>query len=169
MAPDMGGGARAAPAADGGSGRIASLDFIRGIAVMGILAANIVAFGQPMTAYMFPGAFTVPHSEAENWMWVAQFVLIDGKMRGLFPCYSGRAISVPGKGLGARGGHLAAGTKAFLARPFRADPFLLHMARGHPVPLRLCGAGLRCCLSAFRDASNWSSVCSVISAARYCI
>ena len=92
LAPDMGGGARAAPAADVGSGRIASLDFIRGIAVMGILAANIVAFGQPMTAYMFPGAFTVPHSEAENWMWVAQFVLIDGKMRGLFSLLFGAGI-----------------------------------------------------------------------------
>ncbi len=75
-----------------GSGRIASLDFIRGIAVMGILAANIVAFGQPMTAYLFPGAFTVPHSEAENWMWVAQFVLIDGKMRGLFSLLFGAGM-----------------------------------------------------------------------------
>ena len=30
--------------------RIETLDFIRGIAVMGILAANIVGFGQPMLA-----------------------------------------------------------------------------------------------------------------------
>lgn len=72
--------------------RIASLDFIRGIAVLGILAANIVAFGQPMTAYMYPGAFTTPHGAAEDWMWVAQFVLIDGKMRGLFTLLFGAGV-----------------------------------------------------------------------------
>ncbi|WP_279349577.1 DUF418 domain-containing protein [Erythrobacter litoralis] len=72
--------------------RIGSLDFIRGIAVMGILAANIVAFGQPFQAYMFPGAFTTPHGEAENWMWVAQFVAIDGKMRGLFSLLFGAGL-----------------------------------------------------------------------------
>ena len=63
------------------SGRIASLDFIRGIAVLGILAANIFAMGQPFTAYMYPEAFTTGHSQSEDWMWAAQLVLIDGKMR----------------------------------------------------------------------------------------
>ena len=72
--------------------RIASLDFIRGIAVMGILAANIVAFGQPFSAYMYPDGFLVPHSDAEDWMWVAQFVLIDGKMRGLFTLLFGAGL-----------------------------------------------------------------------------
>ena len=92
LAPDMGGGARAAPAADVGSGRIASLDFIRGIAVMGILAANIVAFGQPMIAYMWPEGFLTPHDATSDWMWVAQFVLIDGKMRGLFTLLFGAGM-----------------------------------------------------------------------------
>ncbi len=72
--------------------RLAGLDLIRGIAVMGILAANIVAFGQPMTAYMYPDGFTVPHSAAEDWMWVAQFVLVDGKMRGLFTLLFGAGM-----------------------------------------------------------------------------
>lgn len=72
--------------------RIASLDFIRGIAVMGILAANIFSMGQPFTAYMYPPAFTVPHSVNEDWMWVAQFVLIDGKMRGLFTLLFGAGL-----------------------------------------------------------------------------
>ena len=80
------------PRPTGGANRIASLDFIRGLAVMGILAANIVAFGQPMTAYMYPDAFTVPHSAAEGWMWVAQFVLIDSKMRGLFTLLFGAGM-----------------------------------------------------------------------------
>lgn len=90
--PDMTETAPVAPVAASGGGRIGSLDFIRGLAVMGILAANIVAFGQPMTAYMYPEAFTVPHSEAEDWMWVAQFVLIDSKMRGLFSLLFGAGM-----------------------------------------------------------------------------
>ncbi len=72
--------------------RIASLDFIRGIAVMGILAANIVAFGHPMTAYMWPDGFLVPSGDEGGWMWIAQFVLIDGKMRGLFTLLFGAGM-----------------------------------------------------------------------------
>lgn len=72
--------------------RIASLDFIRGIAVMGILAANIVAFGQPFQAYMYPDAFLTGHDDTSNWMWVTQFILIDGKMRGLFTLLFGAGM-----------------------------------------------------------------------------
>ena len=91
--PDMGGTAteRPQPVAQTGN-RIASLDFIRGIAVMGILAANIVAFGQPMSAYMYPDAFLVPHDATDDWLWVAQFVAIDGKMRGLFTLLFGAGM-----------------------------------------------------------------------------
>ncbi|MEP5937053.1 MAG: DUF418 domain-containing protein [Erythrobacter sp.] len=72
--------------------RISSLDFIRGIAVMGILAANIVAFGQPFSAYMYPSAFMVPSGDEAGWMWIVQFVLIDGKMRGLFTLLFGAGL-----------------------------------------------------------------------------
>lgn len=74
--------------------RLASLDFIRGFAVLGILAANIVAFGQPFAAYMYPAAFTTGHSPAEDWMWVAQFVIIDNKMRGLFTLLFGAGMAL---------------------------------------------------------------------------
>jgi hypothetical protein len=37
--------------------RIATLDIVRGVAVMGILAMNIVAFAMPFQAYMNPAAF----------------------------------------------------------------------------------------------------------------
>lgn len=90
--PDADDGAATMPIAAGRGERIESLDLIRGLAVMGILAANIVAFGQPMSAYLFPDAFTVPHSAIEDWMWVAQFVLIDGKMRGLFSLLFGAGM-----------------------------------------------------------------------------
>lgn len=72
--------------------RIDSLDFIRGIAVMGILWANIVAFGQPLQAYMFPDAFLVPANDPGSAMWILQFVLIDGKMRGLFTLLFGAGM-----------------------------------------------------------------------------
>ncbi|MEN7538742.1 DUF418 domain-containing protein [Aurantiacibacter flavus] len=72
--------------------RLSSLDFIRGIAVIGILFANVVGFGQSITAYMWPGAFLTPHGEAADWLWVAQFVLVDGKMRGLFSLLFGAGL-----------------------------------------------------------------------------
>lgn len=74
------------------SQRIDTLDFIRGIAVMGILAANIVAFGQPFEAYMYPSAFLTDPGDPGGWLWIAQFVLIDGKMRGLFTLLFGAGM-----------------------------------------------------------------------------
>ena len=72
--------------------RLIGLDFTRGIAVLGILAANIVAFGQPFNAYMWPAQFQTGHGPVSDWMWVVQFVLIDGKMRGLFTLLFGAGL-----------------------------------------------------------------------------
>jgi uncharacterized protein len=72
--------------------RISTLDFIRGLAVMGILAANIVAFGQPFEAYMYPAAFIGETGDPGGWLWLAQFVLVDGKMRGLFTLLFGAGL-----------------------------------------------------------------------------
>lgn len=72
--------------------RIDTFDFIRGLAVMGILAANIVAFGQPMDAYMYPDAFQTDPGDPGGWMWIAQFIVIDGKMRGLFTLLFGAGL-----------------------------------------------------------------------------
>ncbi|WP_340587203.1 DUF418 domain-containing protein [Erythrobacter alti] len=91
--------------------RIASLDLIRGIAVLGILAANIVAFGQPFTAYMWPAAWIGEVGDPDNWMWITQFVLVDSKMRGLFTLLFGAGMALfmdkawergAGRGLQAR-------------------------------------------------------------------
>ncbi|RJY09113.1 DUF418 domain-containing protein [Aurantiacibacter aquimixticola] len=90
--PDTPRGAEPAPAKP--KERIASLDLIRGIAVLGILGANIVAFGQPFTAYMWPDAWIGPTGDPDNWLWVAQFVLIDGKMRGLFTLLFGAGLAL---------------------------------------------------------------------------
>ncbi len=63
--------------------RIATLDIVRGVAVMGILAMNIIAFAMPFQAYMNPAVYGL-EGPADLAAWAAGFVLVDGKMRGLF-------------------------------------------------------------------------------------
>ncbi len=72
-------------------GRVATLDTLRGVAVMGILAINIVAFALPFDAYLNPRAFGL-ESDADLISWVASFVLIEGKMRGLFSLLFGASM-----------------------------------------------------------------------------
>jgi len=74
------------------AGRIVTLDFIRGVAVLGILFANIVAFSQPMQAYYWPVAMQPPMSRADEAVWLAQYLLVDGKMRGLFSLLFGAGM-----------------------------------------------------------------------------
>ena len=63
--------------------RIVTLDTVRGVAVMGILAMNIVAFAMPFPAYTNPAAYG-GDSGIDLVSWALNFVLVDGKMRGLF-------------------------------------------------------------------------------------
>ena len=91
-AQDIFGDAERAMAPVAAGERIDTLDFIRGLAVMGILAANIVAFGQPMDAYMYPAAFLTDPGDPGGWMWIGQFIVIDGKMRGLFTLLFGAGM-----------------------------------------------------------------------------
>ena len=72
--------------------RIETLDFVRGIAVMGILVANIIAFGQPFTAYLYPAAWLGEYGDPDGWLWIAQFVAIDGKMRVIFTLLFGAGL-----------------------------------------------------------------------------
>ena len=65
------------------SRRIVTLDIVRGVAVMGILAMNIVAFAMPPQAYVNPLAYGT-ETAADFAVWAFNFVLVDGKMRGLF-------------------------------------------------------------------------------------
>jgi uncharacterized protein len=79
----------AAPAPD--PGRIALLDFVRGIAVMGILLANLPALGLPEAAYFSPLAWG-GHEGADKAVWLATFVLVEGKLRGLFSLLFGASM-----------------------------------------------------------------------------
>ena len=63
--------------------RIVTLDLLRGVAVMGIFSVNVIAFAMPFGAYLNPAVYGGA-SGANLWVWAANFVLVDGKMRGLF-------------------------------------------------------------------------------------
>ena len=71
--------------------RIATLDFVRGVAVMGILLMNIQAFAMPEAAYANPRAYGSWHS-ADLLAWWVEAVLVDGKMRGLFSWLFGASL-----------------------------------------------------------------------------
>ena len=71
--------------------RILTLDIVRGVAVMGILAMNIYAFSLPLGAYFNP---TVAGGDSgiDLATWFADYVLFDGKMRGLFSLLFGASV-----------------------------------------------------------------------------
>ncbi len=60
-----------------------TLDTVRGVAVLGILLLNIIAFSMPMPAYFNPAAYGGAEG-LDLAAWFGNFVLFDGKMRGLF-------------------------------------------------------------------------------------
>jgi uncharacterized protein len=64
---------------------------VRGVAVLGILAMNIVAFAMPYQAYFNPRAYGGAEG-ADLVSWAISFVLVDGKMRGLFSFLFGASM-----------------------------------------------------------------------------
>jgi uncharacterized protein len=68
-----------------------TLDAIRGFAVMGILAMNIIAFSMPEMAYILPALNGQP-TDYEVASWIVSFILVDGKMRGLFSLLFGASM-----------------------------------------------------------------------------
>jgi uncharacterized protein len=68
-----------------------SLDAMRGFAVMGILAMNIIGFAMPQWAYVTPAAYGTD-TLADQIAWAFSFIFIDGKMRGLFSLLFGASM-----------------------------------------------------------------------------
>lgn len=71
--------------------RYLTLDAMRGFAVMGILAMNIVAFSMPEWAYVTPRAYGGLSADNQA-SWIFSFIFIDGKMRGLFSLMFGASM-----------------------------------------------------------------------------
>jgi uncharacterized protein len=68
-----------------------SLDAMRGFAVMGILAMNIIGFAMPEWAYVTPAAYGTD-TLADQIAWALSFIFMDGKMRGLFSLLFGASM-----------------------------------------------------------------------------
>jgi uncharacterized protein len=68
-----------------------SLDAMRGFAVMGILAMNIIGFSMPEWAYVSPGVYG-GETLADQISWFLSFIFVDGKMRGLFSLLFGASM-----------------------------------------------------------------------------
>ena len=73
------------------TGRIATIDTVRGVAVMGILFLNIIAFAMPEAAYISPRAYGLDGT-ADRFAYYATLILLDGKMRGLFSFLFGASL-----------------------------------------------------------------------------
>jgi uncharacterized protein len=70
--------------------RIEALDFLRGVAVLGILAINVTGFWGPSLATFSP-AIPFPETGTDAWFAFA-FVLFEGKMRALFTMLFGASM-----------------------------------------------------------------------------
>lgn len=73
------------------SPRIATLDILRGVAVMGILGMNAAAFAMPMPGTLNPAAYGGA-AGVDLAAWALGFIFIDGKMRGLFSLLFGASL-----------------------------------------------------------------------------
>ncbi len=69
--------------------RISSVDTLRGVALLGILAMNITSFGLPGWDYDIPistllPVFNGPHAKVNTVVWFLRWILAEGKMRAMF-------------------------------------------------------------------------------------
>jgi uncharacterized protein len=73
--------------------RVASLDLIRGVAVLGILAINIAGFAGPSAGTLSPN-LPLPTGPWDEAAFALSFVLFEGKMRALFAILFGASMAL---------------------------------------------------------------------------
>ncbi|MCB2078675.1 MAG: DUF418 domain-containing protein [Novosphingobium sp.] len=89
---------------DAPSGRVQSLDLIRGVAVLGILAINIAGFAGPTASVLTPD-YPLPAGDADKIAFAVNFVLFEGKMRALFCILFGASLTLFIERMDASGCH----------------------------------------------------------------
>ncbi|AHG92515.1 protein of unknown function DUF418 (plasmid) [Gemmatirosa kalamazoonensis] len=98
-------GTSAAPL--GAGGRIAPIDVLRGVALLGILLMNVQSYGLPSAAYLNPTAYG-GLAGADWWLWAVGRVLVDQKMYGLFAMLFGAGVVLMTERVESRGRRPAA-------------------------------------------------------------
>ncbi|CAH0233410.1 hypothetical protein WB66_07555 [bacteria symbiont BFo1 of Frankliniella occidentalis] len=73
--------------------RIVPLDFVRGMAILGILLLNITAFGLPKAAYLNPAWQGLP-SASDFWVWASMDLLAQAKFLTLFAILFGAGLQL---------------------------------------------------------------------------
>ncbi len=86
--------------------RIASLDVLRGFAVLGILVMNIQAFAMPMAAYSNPTAYG-DLSGINFFTWLVSYLFVDQKFLSMFALLFGAGICLFTNRVEARSGRSA--------------------------------------------------------------
>ena len=71
--------------------RIASLDVLRGVALLGILAMNIQSFSMISAAYFNPAAYG-DLTGANGWVWRLTHTLVDMKFMAIFSMLFGAGV-----------------------------------------------------------------------------
>jgi uncharacterized protein len=74
--------------------RIASLDLIRGVAVLGILAINMAGFEGPSENVYAPVTHGGSNPALDSAIYTASLVLLEGKMRALFSILFGASMEI---------------------------------------------------------------------------
>ncbi|WP_041586062.1 hypothetical protein [Terriglobus saanensis] len=81
------------------SERLSSIDILRGVALLGILVANIDTFGNPEPVHDIPigtpiDNFAGPHAHLNLALLFVKWMFFEGKMRGLFSMLFGAGLPV---------------------------------------------------------------------------
>src|SRR5262249_56313598 len=75
------------------SGRIASLDVLRGVAVLAIAVANVPSFATVYAARANPSAYGRLDG-LDFWAWLLSYVLVDGRFTAIFGVTFGAGIVI---------------------------------------------------------------------------
>ncbi|CNH42106.1 hypothetical protein BI323_01115 [Yersinia ruckeri] len=73
--------------------RIATLDSVRGLAILGILLLNISAFGLPKAAYLNPAFLGLP-SLSDAWTWAVLDIFAQAKFLSMFAILFGAGLEL---------------------------------------------------------------------------
>src|SRR5215211_1968500 len=83
------------------SDRLASLDVLRGVAILGILLMNIQSFSMPSDAYLNPTAYG-DLTEANRFVWIGTHLVADQKFISIFSMLFGAGIVLMAERAGSR-------------------------------------------------------------------